>query len=327
MSSKVVQSESGGYPIMESSEPAVDLTPGQGLVRVSVVVDRPIDDVWAALTDPDAVAQWLGTMPRLRPGGTARLDFGDGDFFTLHVDRFEPPSVLQYAWRFLGIGPEDRIAWRLVPRDSGCLVTVTDREPERASGDLAELGRGWADFLGRLERFLRTGERSRYDWRSEVDASIELESPPDVAYEALFAYGVDGWCTAVAGPLLAPGVELRLVDDRGSSTSAIVDVEWTPPIGVRLRIGGAGWGRPTTCDLRLRRRSSGALLLLHHDGWRALDLPDGERRTLRVRFASMWIDTLARAAEVVEHSRDAMPIADPPMGLFWPSEEERKSLR
>jgi uncharacterized protein YndB with AHSA1/START domain len=324
---RAAQSESTAPTSMpEYDAPVVELLPSHGLVRASIAVDRPVDDAWRALTDPSAVRQWLGTIQPLQPGGPAHLDFGDGDFFTLHVHEVRPPGALDYTWRFLGIGPEAFVQWRCVPEGDGCLVAVTDRESERTPSSVTELGEGWADFLMRLEHFLSTGERSRYTWRPSFDASIELTSPPDVAYEALFTYGVGGWYTPVNGtPCLAPGIPYCFAYDREPLTFQFAHIEWKPPTGVRLEIDGPGWGRPTVCDLRFLPRSCGALLQVHHGGWDAIDATDRERRNLRKRFASFWIDTLVRVADAVERSRHDMPVVDPPMSTFWSSPQD--SLR
>jgi uncharacterized protein YndB with AHSA1/START domain len=114
-------------------EPIVDSYTTPGMVVVSVLLDVPLVEVWQALTEPQRVARWFGTLTgALRPGTSVRLDFGDGDFFTLEIIQLDPPYLLQYAWRFLGIGPLNTITWQVAPRDKGCQVTVTDSEPERS---------------------------------------------------------------------------------------------------------------------------------------------------------------------------------------------------
>ena len=127
-------------------------------------------EVWRALTEPTLVACWFGTLTTaLRLGEKVHLDFGDGDFFTLEVTRTEPPYLLEYTWRFLGIGPLEAITWRIASKDSGCLVTVIDNEPDRSPEVALLLKEGWLDFTQRLEQFLTTGsvhrELRRFEWR------------------------------------------------------------------------------------------------------------------------------------------------------------------
>src|SRR5437899_740788 len=81
-------------------------------VSVIISVKASSWEVWRALTEPHRVSSWFGTLETgLRVGKTNRLVFGDGDFFVLEVLHMDPPHSLQYAWRFLGIGPQDTITW------------------------------------------------------------------------------------------------------------------------------------------------------------------------------------------------------------------------
>src|SRR5215469_6074761 len=47
---------------------------GVGVVRIEDRYDTTIDDLWAALTDPDRLAHWYGQVDGdLRPGGAFHL--------------------------------------------------------------------------------------------------------------------------------------------------------------------------------------------------------------------------------------------------------------
>ncbi len=69
---------------------------GVGVLRIEEHVDRKIDDVWAALTEPRRLAQWYGDIDGdLRSGATlqARLH-ASGWEGTKHVEACEPPRRL-----------------------------------------------------------------------------------------------------------------------------------------------------------------------------------------------------------------------------------------
>ena len=56
--------------------------------------------VWAMLTDPDRLVEWLAPgRIELHKGGAAKLDFTDsGIVIDSVVSEREPPSLLEYSW-------------------------------------------------------------------------------------------------------------------------------------------------------------------------------------------------------------------------------------
>jgi uncharacterized protein YndB with AHSA1/START domain len=70
---------------------------GVGVVHLEASLDRSVDDVWAALTDPESLSQWLGKIDGdLRPGGEFRAYFfATGWEGTGHVDACEAPQLLR----------------------------------------------------------------------------------------------------------------------------------------------------------------------------------------------------------------------------------------
>jgi len=146
-------------------EPVAD-SPVPGTARVSVLAAGSVQEVWAALTERDEVRRWFGDLSAsLSPGGSYRLDFGDGDCFEIHDVAVQPPHHLTYQWRFLGTGPRNAIGWSIEPIGQRCRVTVTDGEPHRSQRGVAEMIEGWTDFLRRLRDYRETGETTRYAWR------------------------------------------------------------------------------------------------------------------------------------------------------------------
>ena len=82
--------EPAGPRILGSLRSAPD---GTGSVRMEDRFDNGIDDVWAALTDPDRLARWIGDVEGdLRPGGEFhRHFFASGSEGTGRVEACEPP--------------------------------------------------------------------------------------------------------------------------------------------------------------------------------------------------------------------------------------------
>src|SRR5262249_26975304 len=148
----------------------------RGTARVSIETTATSPHAFAALVDPARLARWFGTPSGpLVAGGSTRIAFGDGDFFDLADIQIDPPRQLRYSWRFLGLGPSNLITWTVRDSPGGdTVVTVTDDDMPRTAQVVAEMIEGWTDFTGRLRTYLATGESTRYDWRRELDGSVEL---------------------------------------------------------------------------------------------------------------------------------------------------------
>ena len=73
---------------------------GEGVVRMEERFDTGIDDLWAALTEPDRLARWYGELEgELAPGGDFRLRITLSGARTGHVDACEPPRRLLLTMR------------------------------------------------------------------------------------------------------------------------------------------------------------------------------------------------------------------------------------
>ena len=269
-----------GLPRQPESLPSVDL-------------DAPPEIVWAAVTEPAQVAQWFGTLGEpLRTGRDNRLDFGDGDFFTLRPLRIEPPGSLSYEWRFLGIEDPAVIEWTLAPRAGGTRVTVRHLEADGTATERSELLEGWRDFLSRLVRYLGSGTTSRYALRDSIDGSVTL---PAGSFKPLREPELFGWL-----PVAIDGFVPRwffIIDDEGPRRFAIGDWSLTPDVGLSCRIEIPGADRPTACSVSARggRYGDGLRLDFVHEGWTRLGLSERSSTLLRRRFAATWIASLRSA--------------------------------
>ncbi len=114
---------------------------------------RQPEEIWAALTDPAKIAQWLapGSIePKV--GGRARLDFADsGTVIDSEVTAFEDGRLLEYSWSH-GDEPRRPVCWRVTPSDAGATLTLTLKTPE--GEDAARALAGWEAHLEMLEAAL-----------------------------------------------------------------------------------------------------------------------------------------------------------------------------
>jgi uncharacterized protein YndB with AHSA1/START domain len=118
----------------------------------------PREAVWAAITEPDQIAQWFGTGAELdlRPGGEGTLSWEDlGVTTSITVEAVDPPSRFAYHWQSRRGGPTTLVEFRLEEIPNGTRLTLVE------SG-FAQLGEdswqgneyGWDEELGDLRGFL-----------------------------------------------------------------------------------------------------------------------------------------------------------------------------
>jgi uncharacterized protein YndB with AHSA1/START domain len=133
-------------------------------VRFERRYDAPPAEVWSALTEPERLARWLAPA-ELEPhaGGVVAARF-DETTVTGRVLAWEPPSLLEYEWRFEG-EPESVVRFELEPDGDGTLLVLDHRllAPEQAVG----YGAGWHAHLDALRDLLEGGSGS-WDERFEA---------------------------------------------------------------------------------------------------------------------------------------------------------------
>jgi uncharacterized protein YndB with AHSA1/START domain len=279
-------------------EPEIELGEAGTVVVAAATTTRP-DDAWAALTERARVAHWFGELSdELTAGAHVRLGFGDGDFFDLEVERVEWP-VVRWTWRFMGTGPQDKVELRVDAHGDVSRVTVTDREPDRGADEARALGEGWRDFTSRLQRYLATGERSRYDWRSDVDVSIALPIGPDAARRLLLGAAA-GWLPLPPGAESLIAADVVVLDDgEAPARFAIGDLAGTGPASVRFELRPEGLDGALETRIAVTAHGDGSTLAIAQSGFRKLSVDIEGQRRIRERFASAWRSAVLRAADLV----------------------------
>lgn len=264
-----------------------------GTVRVAIASRRAPDEVWPALYDTDRLAQWFGELDApWRAGHPARLEFGDGDFFTIDTLDVTPSRSLTFDWRFLGLGPTARVQWSLREVPDGTEVSVEDVQADRIPAEADELRSGWTDFFERLSRYLSTGERSRYGTRDDIDGTVAVAGP---AHGLLEPETLHKWL-----PIAIDGFGPRwffIVDDDGPRRFRMDDWQARPD-GVSFALEVPDAAAPTRADVWLAQADAEWHLSFRHTGWARLGLPDRQARALRRRFTVTWIEALRSAGKL-----------------------------
>jgi uncharacterized protein YndB with AHSA1/START domain len=149
-------------------------------LRFERTLSHPPAEVWAALTEPDRLGEWLAAA-EVEPGAGGRitLDFGEGGTESGRIDAWDPPRLLAYDWNFLGETPT-HVRWELGPADEGRATRLTLEhtllEPTVAPG----YGAGWHAHLDQLEGHLE-GDAGAWDERFQAVLETYREAAATVA--------------------------------------------------------------------------------------------------------------------------------------------------
>jgi uncharacterized protein YndB with AHSA1/START domain len=271
-----------------------------------VVVPQPPEEVWQALTSPNALQKWLGFC-RGTPTQTDKdwmLDFEDGEFFLCRTRTVERPHRIEHWWRWLGVGQATLVSWRLERAPEGTRVTVVEEAANPPADWQTWNGGGWCGILNQLAMYLRTGTEWRWPWRRMGPyTQIELPVPFYMAWERLMSpMGLRFWLQLMHGEDLTAGekVTLMMGDASGMVDMRVVNVVqpgerppsflpsvdfalqrpvWGAEVLGRLWLEPCGWGR--------------TLLQVFHFNWENVSpgVQLGDRKIL----TSYWAGAATRA--------------------------------
>lgn len=124
--------------------------------------DEPVETVWAALTEPDRIARWFGTLAGDPAGGTVELVMTEeegGPPQTVTIAECAPPARLVVEL------PSPDGTWRLSTALSGADGATTLLFVQRLAEpcDASSIGPGWQYYLDRL-RAVVTGSAVPGAW-------------------------------------------------------------------------------------------------------------------------------------------------------------------
>ena len=86
------------------------------------------DVAWAALTEPERIAEWFTDASPLGSVGDAyRLNFGDGSVVEGVLRQLEPGRSFAHTWVWANVEPlqETLVTWSIESVDGGTRVTLT----------------------------------------------------------------------------------------------------------------------------------------------------------------------------------------------------------
>jgi uncharacterized protein YndB with AHSA1/START domain len=117
-------------------------------------LEHPAATVWAALTEPERLAEWLAeAVVEGRKDGSMTLDFGEGGKEGGRITVWDPPRVLAYEWQFTGETPS-QVRWELSELDGGRITVLTLEHALLPADGAAGYGAGWHGHLDQLEGHL-----------------------------------------------------------------------------------------------------------------------------------------------------------------------------
>jgi uncharacterized protein YndB with AHSA1/START domain len=142
-------------------------------IEREIVIDAPVDVVWAVVTEPEHISGWFSDSAELelRPGGDGALHWDGHGTYRARVERVEPPLFFSLRWT---VEPEVEIAdgnstliefslsaegdsTRLRVVESGFSDLAGPEDENQGHFDAHQ--RGWELELGDLEEYVgqRTG--------------------------------------------------------------------------------------------------------------------------------------------------------------------------
>jgi uncharacterized protein YndB with AHSA1/START domain len=139
-------------------------------IERDIVIDAPIDRVWAVLTEAEHMRQWLaddGAEVDARPGGAITLGWKKFGTFNARVEKMQPPKFFSYRWARdadtdPGPGKATLVEFTLTEQDGATRLTVRESgfaaldRPDSDNLKYAEgNNEGWLEKLAELRDYIQ----------------------------------------------------------------------------------------------------------------------------------------------------------------------------
>jgi len=224
-------------------------------VRIERLIPRPIETVWAALTIPERLNDWLGRRAELdlRVGGRYVVWFhgAANDGVQGVITEYDPPRVLAYDWN--DSAGDINIRWVLRSDGDGCRLTFTSSclaVSQPGIGALWFLGgaAGWHVFLDDFCSSIVNQARATHDgaYYHAVDARYRrhfgrfvpgCDTPPILRH-----HEPDGFVTPAGDGLYNLRFARRMLLPIEKVWAALTETdrlaEWFAQTSLDLRVGG-----------------------------------------------------------------------------------------
>lgn len=145
-------------------------------IRFERFIAKPVERVWAALTVPERLADWLAPAEvELRVGGRFVLKFPGHPPDEQQITELDPPRLLAWTWRHPD-HPNSIVRWELTPAPGGCRLVLT--QTELPASNLLSVAPGWQIHLQGLDGAV-DGVRTPYNFADEKAlAALYAEALP-----------------------------------------------------------------------------------------------------------------------------------------------------
>jgi uncharacterized protein YndB with AHSA1/START domain len=123
------------------------------------------EEVWAALTEPDQVKNWLAEMTiEPRAGGRVSFRWEGGETENGEVLVFDPPRTFEYTWEE---GSISHIRFELASDADGTVLVLEHSHiaPDSAAG----IGAGWHSHLDALDALLGGSQQAPRGWNERYE--------------------------------------------------------------------------------------------------------------------------------------------------------------
>ena len=129
-------------------------------LTVSAIYPHPLEAVWAAITDREALRAWFlenDFEPRLGQ----RFSVSGPHLGTVNclVVALEAPRRMEWSWQSFDLPTPARVVFTLEEVPEGTRLTVDHFGRAHARHE-ADITRGWPNRLGRLDCWLASGSRA-----------------------------------------------------------------------------------------------------------------------------------------------------------------------
>lgn len=140
----------------------VERLPDGYRIRFERWLEHPPAKVWAALTEPAHLADWLADATvELRPNGKLQLRFGNtGSVVNGRVVQVVPERLFEFTWDSEEAA-STLVHWELHPAATGCRLVMTHDFPNELT--LPSMLAGWHTHLEGLPTALG-GESVAWPW-------------------------------------------------------------------------------------------------------------------------------------------------------------------